>query len=206
MLCLTSSTERRLPYSCMKSSWKLHFATARSFLKVFFSFYLARRPHVCIRTCNFSGAETDQGHEKYPLSKSDGGQWMELSEGSEWWNKTFTQLSQALCPYPPVCFLLYLLLVTSWLLKIFPPLFLPLSLPHLELWTGNSMNGFLWRPSYYALIAALAQLVAGEWWCYSTDRMINHPVSPNDNFISHLHIHEEILPECFSPLQLLIDL
>lgn len=40
----------------------------------------------------WNSSRTELGRKKYPLSKSDGGRWMELSEGSEWWKKT--------CPHP----------------------------------------------------------------------------------------------------------
>lgn len=38
--------------------------------------------YVYIWARNFSSTETELGRRKYPLSKSDGGLWMELSEGS----------------------------------------------------------------------------------------------------------------------------
>lgn len=59
--------------------------------KVFF-FLLEWRLYVYIWTWNFSGTETEKGHRKYPLSKNDGEWWMELSKGSQWWNKTSSLL------------------------------------------------------------------------------------------------------------------
>lgn len=55
------------------------------------------------------------------------------------------------------------------------------------------------------LKTALAHLVTSERGRCSVDRMMYHLVRLNDNFISHLHFHCELLLAHFSPWQLLIE-
>lgn len=55
------------------------------------------------------------------------------------------------------------------------------------------------------LKTAQAHLVTGERGRCSADRMMYHLIRLNDNFISHLCFHCEILPAHFSPWQLLIE-
>lgn len=186
-----------------------------SFQLLFFS--LEWCSYVYIWARNFSSTETELGRWKYPLSKSDGGQWMELSEGSDWWKKTsfllsfvYFSLSFSLSCYfahgvdwlrAPIgntsteqsvsdCHVDEPFSCTDGRLKMLP----------------SGHHGWILAetsaPLCCNLKTARAHLVTGEWGRCSADRMMYHLVQINDNFISHLHFHCKILPVHFSPWQL----
>lgn len=197
-----SANQRSLPCS-MKSSWKLHFAVSSSFSK-FFSL-LEWRLYVYIWTWNFSGTETEKGHRKYPLSKNDGEWWMELSKGSQWWNKTSSLLPLSLSFSRFLGWPVILHMVVAGLDEAIRNIWTEWSVSDCYVAETLSCKACrfkkkkllsqhhgcsLWRHQCSNLKKkkkkALAHLVTGERGRRSADRMKYHLVGLNDNFISHL--------------------
>lgn len=170
-------------------------------------------PVCTLEAWNFKSRETDLGCWNHLLSKSDRGQWMELSKEKEWWKKTSSRLS-------------FVSFCRSFVLSTYfahcsdclrattgntsGEQFIsdcrvdePFSCPdgRLKMLPSEGCRQILVEtsaPLCCNLKMARDHLVTVERGCCSADRMMYHLVRVNDNFISHLHFRCKILPAHFS--------